>query len=134
MANSSEVMTGITKKPGITYSVLTPNARGLEDALSANSDEVAVFAAVTETFSQRNTNCSMHESLQRIETVVKQALAAKTPVRGYLSCVLGCPYEGSVNPDLMLYSQWQNNYWGLVATKFRLAIPSELARRAKLRA
>lgn len=102
MANSSEVMTGITKKPGITYSVLTPNARGLEDALSANSDEVAVFAAVTETFSQRNTNCSMRESLQRIETVVKQALAANTPVRGYLSCVLGCPYEGSVNPDVVL--------------------------------
>ena len=102
MANSAEVLQGISRKPGVTYSALTPNARGLEDALAVSSDEVAVFAAVTETFSQRNTNCSIQESLQRIETVVKQSLAANIPVRGYLSCVLGCPYEGSVNPDVVL--------------------------------
>ena len=102
MANSAEVLKGISRKPGVTYSALTPNARGLEDALAVSSDEVAVFAAVTETFSQRNTNCSIQESLQRIETVVKQSLAANIPVRGYLSCVLGCPYEGSVNPDVVL--------------------------------
>jgi len=102
MANSGEVMKGISRQSGITYSVLTPNARGLDDALAVDSDEVAVFAAVTETFSQRNTNCSMQESLQRIETVVKQSLQANTPVRGYLSCVLGCPYEGMVNPQVVL--------------------------------
>jgi len=102
MANSGDVMQGITRKPGVTYSALTPNTRGLEDALTVNSDEVAVFAAVTETFSQRNTNCSIADSLQRIETVVKKSLAANTPVRGYLSCVLGCPYEGKVNTDVVL--------------------------------
>jgi hydroxymethylglutaryl-CoA lyase len=98
MAGSAEVMAGVPRVPGVKYSVLVPNLKGLEAAVAARSDEVAVFAAASESFSQRNINCSIDESLERFRLVVDAARAAGVPVRGYISCVLGCPYEGAVPP------------------------------------
>lgn len=102
MAGSAEVMALIDRSPGVCYSALTPNLQGLEAALTARCDEVAVFGAASETFSQRNINCSIAQSLDRFRPVVQKALEAGVPVRGYVSCVLGCPYEGDVAAEAVL--------------------------------
>ncbi|EKE76112.1 hydroxymethylglutaryl-CoA lyase [Oceanibaculum indicum] len=101
MAGSAEVMAGIRRKQGVSYPVLVPNMKGLEGALAAGVEEIAIFGAVTESFSQRNINCSIAESLDRFRPVAERALAEGLRVRGYLSCVLGCPYEGEVAPDVV---------------------------------
>ncbi|HZP86366.1 MAG TPA: hydroxymethylglutaryl-CoA lyase [Burkholderiales bacterium] len=98
MADAAQVMTGITRKPGVSYPVLVPNMKGLEAALAAGVTEIAGFAAATETFSQRNTNCSIAESFERFDPVIKAALANGLKVRGYISVALFCPYEGEVDP------------------------------------
>lgn len=97
MAGSAEVFAGIQRKPGVTYAALAPNMRGLEAALEARVEEVAVFAAASEAFSQKNINCSIAESLQRFVPLMEAAKAANVRVRGYVSCVLGCPYDGEVD-------------------------------------
>ena len=99
MAGSAEVFAGIKRKPGITYAALTPNLKGFEAALEAKVEEVAVFAAASEAFSQKNINCSIAESLQRFVPLLEAAKAANVRVRGYVSCVLGCPYDGDVAPE-----------------------------------
>jgi hydroxymethylglutaryl-CoA lyase len=98
MAASAEVLAGLKPLPGVSLPVLVPNAKGLEAALAAGAKEIAVFLAASESFSQRNINCSIEESFQRVAPVVADALAAGLSVRGYLSCVLGCPYEGEISP------------------------------------
>ncbi|QKZ04282.1 hydroxymethylglutaryl-CoA lyase [Pseudomonas eucalypticola] len=98
MAGSAEVFAGINRHPGVTYAALTPNLQGAEAALAAGVGEVAVFAAASETFSQRNINCSIGQSLERFAPVMAAARVAGVPVRGYISCVLGCPYEGAIAP------------------------------------
>ena len=99
MADSAEVMARIRRKPGVAYPVLVPNMKGLDAAIAAGATEVAGFAAATETFSKRNTNCSIAESMQRQAQVCGAALKAGVRVRGYISVVLGCPYEGEVKPQ-----------------------------------
>ena len=99
MAGSAEVFAGIKRKPGITYAALAPNLKGFEAALEAKVEEVAVFAAASEAFSQKNINCSIAESLQRFAPLMEAAKAANVRVRGYVSCVLGCPYDGDVAPE-----------------------------------
>lgn len=99
MANSGDVFKTIERKPGVRYSALTPNERGLRDAIEANADEVAIFVAVTESFSKKNLNATIQETLDRYRPMLKIAQAQQLPVRGYLSCVLGCPYEGEVKPE-----------------------------------
>ena len=96
MADNHEVMSGIARQPGVAYSVLTPNLKGFEAAVIDKPDEIVVFGAASEAFSQRNINCSIAESIERFAPVVQAALAAGIRVRGYVSCVLGCPYEGEV--------------------------------------
>jgi hydroxymethylglutaryl-CoA lyase len=98
MAGSADVFTGIQRKDGVTYAALAPNLRGFEDALAAGVREVAVFAAASEAFSQRNINCSISESLDRFLPIMEAARLHGVKVRGYVSCVLGCPYEGVVAP------------------------------------
>jgi hydroxymethylglutaryl-CoA lyase len=98
MAGSAELFAGLLRKPGVTYAALAPNLRGFEDALAAGVQEVAVFAAASEAFSQRNINCSISESLDRFLPVMEAARLHGITVRGYVSCVLGCPYEGDVAP------------------------------------
>lgn len=97
MANSDEVLKGIDRAPDSTYSALTPNLKGFELAMAANAQEVAVFGAASESFSQKNINCSIDESLERFTPVLEAAKRKGIPVRGYVSCVLGCPYEGEIN-------------------------------------
>ena len=99
MAGSAEVFAQIQRKPGVTYGALAPNLRGFEDALAAGVKEVAVFAAASEAFSQRNINCSISESLERFAPIMAAAKQQGISVRGYVSCVLGCPYEGQVAPE-----------------------------------
>ena len=99
MAGSAEVFAGIQRQPGVTYAALTPNLKGLEAALEVKVEEVAVFAAASEAFSQKNINCSISESLQRFVPVMEAAQQHGIRVRGYVSCVLGCPYEGEVAPE-----------------------------------
>ena len=99
MGDAAEVMAGINRKPGVRYSVLTPNLKGFENALAAGADEVAVFGAASESFSQKNINCSIAESLDRFLPVMEAAKQHKIPVRGYVSTVLGCPYEGDIAPE-----------------------------------
>jgi len=99
MADTEEVMQGIARRAGTRYPVLVPNLTGFERAIAAGATEIAVFAAASETFSQRNTNCSIAESMTRLEPVVERANAAGIPVRAYVSCVLGCPYEGEIGVD-----------------------------------
>ncbi len=99
MADSGEVFDRIEKRPGVSYPVLTPNMKGLEAALRHGAREVAVFGAASESFSHRNINCSIDESLDRFEEVCVAALADGLRVRGYISCVLGCPYEGRIAPE-----------------------------------
>lgn len=98
MAGSAEVFAGIRQQPGVIYSALTPNLRGLEAAIEAGVREVAVFAAASESFSQRNINCSISDSLERFVPVMQLAAQHGIRVRGYVSCVLGCPYEGDIAP------------------------------------
>ena len=98
MADHAEVFAAIEKLPDVTYPVLTPNMKGFEAALAAGAKEVAVFGAASESFSQKNINCSIAESLERFRPIVEAAKVADIKVRGYVSCVLGCPYEGEVPP------------------------------------
>jgi hydroxymethylglutaryl-CoA lyase len=98
MAGSAQVFANIARKDGVTYAALAPNMRGFEDALAAGVKEVAVFAAASEAFSQRNINCSISESLDRFLPIMEAARLHGIKVRGYVSCVLGCPYEGDVDP------------------------------------
>lgn len=98
MADAADVMAKITRKQGVTYPVLTPNMKGFEGALAAGATEVAVFGAASEAFSQKNINCSVAESIARFKPVAEAALAAGMTVRGYVSTVVGCPYQGDVAP------------------------------------
>ncbi|WP_425409636.1 hydroxymethylglutaryl-CoA lyase [Hyphococcus sp.] len=102
MAASDEVMNTIKRAPGVSYPVLTPNRQGYEGARAAKADTVAVFGAASETFSQKNINCSIEESIERFKPVIKAAKADGVRVRGYVSCVLGCPYEGAIAPAQVL--------------------------------
>jgi hydroxymethylglutaryl-CoA lyase len=99
MVDAAEVMAGIARKSGVTYAALTPNMKGLEAALEAGADEVALFGSASESFSQKNINCTIAESLERFEPVAKAALAAGVSLRGYVSCVIACPYEGAIAPE-----------------------------------
>jgi hydroxymethylglutaryl-CoA lyase len=99
MADHTEVLERIRRKPGVDYLVLTPNLKGYEAARAAGATEVAVFGAATEAFSKKNINCSIAESLERFRPVVEKALQEKIKVRGYVSCVIACPYEGEVKPQ-----------------------------------
>ncbi|WP_455910823.1 hydroxymethylglutaryl-CoA lyase [Pseudomonas putida] len=99
MAGSAQVFAQIQRKPGVTYGALAPNLRGFEDAVAAGVKEVAVFAAASEAFSQRNINCSISESLERFAPIMAAAKQHGVSVRGYVSCVLGCPYEGDIAPE-----------------------------------
>jgi isopropylmalate/homocitrate/citramalate synthase len=99
MADHAEVLRGLKHEAGVSYPVLVPNLRGFDAAVAAGATEVAVFAAASETFSQRNINCSIAESLDRFAPVFAAARAASVQVRGYVSCALGCPYEGEIDPD-----------------------------------
>jgi hydroxymethylglutaryl-CoA lyase len=99
MGDAIEVMGGIKRQPSVVYSALTPNLKGLENALAVGVEEVAVFGAASEAFSQKNINCSIAESLERFEPVLERARNAGVRVRGYVSCVLGCPYEGDIAPS-----------------------------------
>jgi hydroxymethylglutaryl-CoA lyase len=98
MADSADVFAGINRKANITYAALVPNLQGYERALAVNANEVAIFAAASEAFSQKNINCSISESIKRFEALISAAQAQKIPVRGYISCVAGCPYSGDVDP------------------------------------
>ncbi|MEQ8708589.1 MAG: hydroxymethylglutaryl-CoA lyase [Rhodospirillales bacterium] len=98
MADNAAVMAGIARRTGTSYPVLTPNMKGFEAAVAAGADEVAVFGAASESFSQKNINCSIAESLDRFAPVLEAAGAANVRVRGYVSCVLDCPYEGPIEP------------------------------------
>ena len=97
MATSSEVMAGITRKAGVIYSALTPNMKGFEAALAAKADEVVIFGAASEAFSQKNINCSIAESIERFRPVAEAAKANNMRVRAAVSCALGCPYQGEVS-------------------------------------
>ena len=99
MADSAEVFAGIRRHPGVRYAALTPNLQGFERAVAAGADEVAIFAAASEAFSQKNINCSIAESLKRFHEVMSAAKDRNIAVRGYVSCVLGCPYEGEIAPQ-----------------------------------
>jgi len=99
MADTDRVLAAIRRRPGVRFPVLTPNMKGLEAALAAGVEEVAVFGAASETFSQKNINCSIEESLARFRPVCETARAKGLRVRGYVSCVLGCPYEGEIAPS-----------------------------------
>jgi hydroxymethylglutaryl-CoA lyase len=98
MAASGEVLKGITRVPGVSYAALTPNLRGFEDAMAAGADEVAIFGSASEGFSKANINATIAESLERFAPVAAAAKAAGVPVRGYVSCVVECPYDGPVAP------------------------------------
>lgn len=101
MADSSDVFSGIQRKPGVTFAALTPNLQGFERALVAGANEVAIFAAASEEFSQKNINCSIAESITRFETLITSAKKHNIPVRGYISCVAGCPYTGKVDENVV---------------------------------
>lgn len=98
MGDARDVMAGIERKPGVIYSALTPNLKGLEGAIAAGVEEVAVFSAASEAFTQKNINCSIGESLERFVPLIEQAHLAGIRVRGYVSTVLGCPYQGEIDP------------------------------------
>ncbi len=96
LKDAHEVFTGINRISGVSYPVLTPNMKGFERALEADAKEIAVFSAASEAFTQKNTNCSIEESINRFRPVLEEAKINNIPVRGYISCVLGCPYQGKV--------------------------------------
>ena len=99
MADHTEVLERIRRRPGVSYPVLTPNLKGFEAARAAGATEVAVFGAASEAFSKKNINCTIAESLERFRLVVEKALKEEIKVRGYISCVIGCPYEGDIEPQ-----------------------------------
>ncbi|KQV27324.1 hydroxymethylglutaryl-CoA lyase [Rhizobium sp. Root1204] len=99
LADAAEVMAGIARPPGVRYAVLTPNMKGFEAALAAGADEVAIFASASEGFSQHNINCSIAESIERFRPVAEAARKEGIAVRGYVSCVVECPYDGVVAPE-----------------------------------
>ncbi|KAK9766998.1 hypothetical protein K7432_003510 [Basidiobolus ranarum] len=101
MRDATEVMNKILRKNGVSYPVLAPNVKGLESALSCNAEEVAIFGAASEAFSKRNINCTIDESLERFRAVVDKAKEKNVRIRGYVSCVVGCPYEGDVDPKVV---------------------------------
>ncbi len=103
MADNAEVMAGIHREAGVRYSVLTPNLQGFEAAFKTLPDEIVVFGAASEAFSQKNINCSIAESIERFAPVVKAARDAGISVRGAMSCTVGCPYEGDVAPERVSY-------------------------------
>ncbi|MBX9812407.1 MAG: hydroxymethylglutaryl-CoA lyase [Burkholderiales bacterium] len=102
MADNTQVMAGIRRKPGVAYPVLVPNRKGLDAAIAAGAGEVVVFSAATESFSRRNTNCSIAEGLARFSEVCEEAIARGLRVRGDISVCLGCPYEGEVRPEAVV--------------------------------
>jgi hydroxymethylglutaryl-CoA lyase len=99
MATSAEVFQTLQRDSGVTYAALTPNLRGYEAAIEAKADEVAIFAAASESFSQKNINCSVEESIARFAPIIAEAKKHNIKVRGYVSCVVGCPYEGKIDPE-----------------------------------
>ncbi len=99
MAGSAEVLAGISRKDGVRYAALAPNMRGYEDAVGAKADEIAIFASASEGFSQKNINASIEESIERFAPILEAARHIDLPVRGYVSCVVECPYDGAVSPD-----------------------------------
>lgn len=101
MASSGEVYLSIQKRSHVSYPMLVPNMKGLDIALEAGVSEIAIFAAATETFTQKNINCSVEQSIERYQQVVQKAQAENIKIRGYISCVLGCPYEGKVSNDVV---------------------------------
>ena len=103
MADNAEVMAGIARDSGVLYSVLTPNMKGFEAAVASRPDEIVVFGAASEAFSQKNINCSIAESIERFAPVVQAALDAGIAVRGAISCTVGCPYEGEIAPEKVAY-------------------------------
>lgn len=103
MADNAEVMAGIERRADVRYSVLTPNLKGFEAAIATRPDEIVVFGAASEVFSQKNINCSIAESIERFAPVVEAALAAGIAVRGAMSCTVGCPYEGEIAPEQVSY-------------------------------
>jgi hydroxymethylglutaryl-CoA lyase len=103
MADSADVLAGIARAKGVSYAALTPNMKGLERAIEARADEVAIFGSASEGFSKANINASIAESLERFQPVAKAAQAAGLPVRGYVSCVVECPYDGAVDPAQVAY-------------------------------
>lgn len=102
MRGTDQIFQEIFRKDGVKYTALTPNLKGFENAMNVKVDEIAVFAAASETFSQKNVNCSIAESLERFEDIFKKAKQKKIPVRGYVSCIVECPYEGIVKPEKVL--------------------------------
>jgi hydroxymethylglutaryl-CoA lyase len=106
MADAADVMAKIERREGVAYPVLVPNMKGFEAALAAGAKEIAVFGAASETFSQKNINCSIAESLDRFRPVVAAAKEANVKVRGYVSCVLGCPWQGEVKPTAVAEVAW----------------------------
>ena len=99
MAGSAQVLAGIKRKEGVRYAALTPNMRGYTDALAAGADEIAIFASASEGFSQKNINASIAESIERFAPILEEARHIDMPVRGYVSCVVACPYDGPVAPS-----------------------------------
>ena len=97
MADSNRVLEGINKIKGVSYPVLTPNLKGFQEAIKYKADTICVFVSASEKFSKKNTNCTVKKSLKRVEEIVKEAKKYKLKVRGYISCVLGCPYEGKIS-------------------------------------
>ena len=102
LADSEDVLRNIDQDPNIMYPVLIPNLKGLERAMAANVKHIAVFTAASETFSQKNTNCSINESLARIQQITEKAKPLNINIRAYISCVLGCPYEGKIKPQAVV--------------------------------
>ena len=132
MADAADVMKRIHRKPGIRYPVLTPNMKGFDAALAAQADEVAVFVAASQTFSRKNINCSIEESLERARPIFAAAASHGVRVRGYISCVLGCPYEGEVDPGKRRgRSPKPSSRWA--RTRSRLATRSASAPRGRPR-
>ncbi|MFJ6322603.1 MULTISPECIES: hydroxymethylglutaryl-CoA lyase [unclassified Rhizobium] len=107
LADAAAVMAGIERRPGVRYAALAPNMQGFEAAIVAGADEVAIFASASETFSQRNINCSIAESIERFRPVAAASRDRGVPLRGYVSCVVECPYEGAVLPKSVADVAWQ---------------------------
>ena len=131
LADAADVMSRIRREPGVRYPVLTPNMKGFEAALAAKADEVAVFVAASETFSNKNINCGIAESLERARPIFIAAEASGVRVRGYVSCVLGCPYEGDVDPHKV--AEVAEALFTLGPTRSLLATRSASARRERPR-
>ena len=101
MADNTQVLQGIEKYPGVSYPVLVPNLKGLESALTSGVKEIAVFGAASEEFTQKNIRCSIEESLKRFDAVTQEAKNHDLKIRGYVSCVMGCPYSGEIDPKIV---------------------------------